>query len=109
MNSTSPSNLAPLSGPTGRVVAAHRHELRDVLQRHGMTNAQLFGSVARGEDQPGSDVDILVDFPAGTSLFTILRVQDELEEILGVAVDLISRSGLKSRVRTRVQQDLIAL
>jgi hypothetical protein len=109
MSRTAMPGVAPLSGPTGRLVAAHRDELRKVLDRHGVKNARLFGSVARGDDHVGSDVDLLVDFAPGTSLFTVLRIQDELETILGVEVDLVSDAGLKERVRTRAQRDLIVL
>lgn len=80
-----------------------------MLHRHGVTNVRVFGSVARGDDEPDSDVDLLVDFPPRTSLFTILRLQDELEEMLGAKVDLVSDSGLLARIRTRVERDLIAL
>ena len=109
MASSAASVVAPLSGPTGRLVAAHRGELRQVLRRHGLTDVHLIGSVARGDDREGSDVDLLVDFPAGTSLFDILRIRDELEMILGVEVDLIPDAGLKDHVRPRVRRDLIAL
>lgn len=109
MTKTATPEVVPLSGPTGRLVAAHRDQLREVLERHGVRNARLFGSVARGDDHDGSDLDVLVDFAPRRSLFTILRIQDELEAILGVPVDLVPASGLKDRVRVRVQQDLIAL
>ena len=109
MTKTASPEVVPLSGPTGRLVAARREQLRQVLERHGVRNARIFGSVARGDDHQGSDLDILVDFAPRTSLFTILRIQDELEAILGVPVDLVPDSGLKHRVRVRVQQDLIAL
>lgn len=100
---------APLSGPTGRLVAAHRDELLAVLRRHGVTNAQVFGSVARGDDHEGSDLDLLVDFPAGTSLFDVAGIQAELEDLLGVDVDLGTIGSLKPRIRPRVEQDLVAL
>ncbi len=109
MSSAAAPTVEPLGGPTGRLVAAHRDELREVLRRHGVTNARLFGSVARGDDNEDSDVDLLVDFAPGTGLFTVLWIQDELETILGVEVDLIPDAGLKDRVRVRVQRDLIAL
>lgn len=101
--------LESLRGPTGTRVAAHRSELLGVLRRHRVTNPRLFGSVARGDDHEGSDVDLLVDFAPGTSLFDIIGIQMELEEILGVAVDLVPEAGLKDRVRVRVERDLIAL
>lgn len=108
-NAAATPAVEPLSGPTGRLVAAHRREVREVLRRHGVANPRLFGSVARGDDHVGSDVDILVDFASGTSLFDILRIQDELQEILGVDVDLVPDAGLKDRVRVRAERDLIEL
>ncbi|MCL2422536.1 MAG: nucleotidyltransferase family protein [Micrococcales bacterium] len=103
------AGVRPLTGPTGRLVTAHRTELREVLRRHSVTNPMLFGSVARGDDHPGSDVDILVDFPPGTGLFSIAQMQAELEEVVGVDVDLVPAAGLKPVVRARVEPDLIAL
>ena len=99
----------PLSGPTGRLVAAHRRELNDVLRRHGVTNARIFGSVARGDDHEGSDLDLLVDFAPGTTLVDIIGIQGELESVLGTAVDLVPDKGLKERVRASAEPDLIAL
>jgi len=103
------STTRPLGGPTGRLVTAHRGELCAVFERHGVTNPKIFGSVARGEDRPGSDVDILVDFPPGTGLFAIAQMQAELEDLLGVSVDLVPTAGLKPVVRADVEPDLIAL
>jgi predicted nucleotidyltransferase len=99
----------PLSGPTGRRVAARRAEVLEVLGRHGVTNPEIFGSAARGDDHEGSDLDILVDFPPGTSIIDIIGIQHELEDLLGVPVDLVPRSGLKERVRARAAKDLLPL
>jgi predicted nucleotidyltransferase len=99
----------PLAGPTGRLVAAHRRELRDVLRRHGVKNARIFGSVARGDDHEGRDLDLLVDFAPGTSLVDIISIQEELESVLGGAVDLVPDKGLKERVRASAEPNLIAL
>jgi predicted nucleotidyltransferase len=57
----------------------------------------LFGSVARGEDHAGSDIDFLVEFEAGSSLFDLLHLRDELVEILDVDVDVVSAGGLLDR------------
>jgi len=54
----------------------------------------LFGSVARGDDHEGSDVDFLVEFERGSSLFDLLHPQDELTQLLGVPVDVLSAGGL---------------
>lgn len=109
MTDTAPYAQKPLSGPTGRRVAARRGELREVLKRHGITNAEIFGSTARGDDSEGSDVDLLVDFAPGTSIIDIIGIQNELEELLHVSVDLVPRIGLKERVRARAEKDLLPL
>jgi predicted nucleotidyltransferase len=65
--------------------------------------------VARGEDHPDSDVDLLADFPPGLRLFGLGRLEANLEVILGTRVDLIPAVDLKPEVRERVESDLIAL
>jgi len=65
----SPGRLRRLSGPVGRRVRRHRHDLIAAAAAHGVENLRVFGSVARGEDRPGSDVDLLADLPPGLSLF----------------------------------------
>lgn len=74
-----------------------------------MSNARVFGSVARGDDRPDSDLDLLVELPAGTGLLRIARIEAELEAILGTRVDLVSAASLKPGARERVRQDLVAL
>ena len=104
-----PQTPGPLSGPTGRRVAMHRDEMLDVLRRHRVTNPQIFGSSARGDDHEGSDLDLLVDFGADTDLIDMVNIKLELEAILGVPVDLIPRDGLKDRVRLSAERDLVPL
>jgi predicted nucleotidyltransferase/DNA-binding XRE family transcriptional regulator len=104
-----PGRLIQLSGPIGRRVRRHRQDLIAAAAAHGVSNLQVFGSVARGEDHPGSDVDLLAEFPPGLSLFGLGRVEAELEDILHTRVDLVSAADLKPGVRERVESDLIAL
>ncbi len=104
-----PSPLRRLSGPVGRRVRRHRRDLIAAAAAHGVSNLRVFGSVARGEDLPGSDVDLLADFPPGLSLFGLARIEADLEDILGTRVDLIPAADLKPGVRERVEADLIAL
>ncbi len=80
-----------------------------MLRRHGVTNPEIFGSTARGDDRDDSDVDLLVDFAPGTSIIDIIGIQHELEDLLGVHVDLVPRAGLKDRVRARAEKDLLPL
>jgi predicted nucleotidyltransferase/DNA-binding XRE family transcriptional regulator len=105
----SPGRLRRLSGPVGHRVRRHRKDLVAVAAAHGVSNLRVFGSVARGEDRPDSDVDLLADLPPGLSLFGLSRLEADLEDILGTRVDLIPAAGLKPGVRERVESDLIPL
>jgi transcriptional regulator with XRE-family HTH domain len=64
-----PDRLRRLSGPVGRQVRRHRRDLIAAAAAHGVQNLRVFGSVARGEDHPGSDIDLLADLPPRLSLF----------------------------------------
>lgn len=74
-----------------------------------MKNLRVFGSVARGEDGPDSDLDILADLPPDLGLLGLGRVQADLERIVGTPVDLIPAQDLKSEVRERVAHDVVRL
>jgi predicted nucleotidyltransferase/DNA-binding XRE family transcriptional regulator len=104
-----PGRLRRLSGPVGRRVRRHREDLIAAAAAYGVKNLRVFGSVARGEDRPGSDVDLLADLPPGLSLFGLGRVEADLEAILGTRVDVVSAADLKPGVRERVEHDLVAL
>jgi uncharacterized protein len=104
-----PRRLGRLSGPVGRRVRRHRHDLIAAAAAHGVQNLRVFGSVARGEDRPDSDVDLLADLPTDLSLFGLGRVEADLEAILGARVDLIPAGDLKPGVRARVEPDLVTL
>ncbi len=84
-------------------LAAHRIELKGI----GVRSLALFGSVARGEDRPESDIDLLVEFNRPTSLFELFAIRRRLEAILGHRVDLVPRDGLKPRMRDAVLREAI--
>ena len=75
-------------------VHAARDDLLAVVRRFGGRNPRLFGSVARGEDGPDSDVDLMVDLEPGLGIFALMRIQDEAERILGVRVDVVDAAGM---------------
>ena len=104
-----PPQLSRLSGPVGRQVRRKRQDLVAAAAAHDVTNLRVFGSVARGEDRPDSDVDLLVDLPPDIGLIGLGLVQAELEAILGTKVDLVPASDLKPAVRARAERDLVAL
>jgi predicted nucleotidyltransferase len=104
-----PRRMGRLTGPVGRRVRRRRHDMVAAAATHGVRNLRVFGSVARGQDRPDSDVDLLVDLPPGLGLFGLGRVQAELEAILGTRVDLVPAQDLKPGVRARVEHELVAL
>ena len=104
-----PRPLKMLSGPVGRRVRRRRRDLVAAAAAHGVSGLRVFGSVARGEDRPDSDVDLLADLPPGMSLFGLARLQAELEGIVGTRVDLVPAADLKPEVRERAGRDLVAL
>lgn len=68
-----------------------------VAERYGASHVRLFGSVARGEEVEGSDVDLLVDLREGVTLFALARMRTELAGLLGTEVDVVSAAALLPR------------
>ncbi len=101
--------LDVLSGPIGQRVRRRRRRLVDIAGLHGVRNLRVFGSVARGEDRPDSDLDLLVDLPPGLGLLGLGHLREDLEAIMGSPVDLVPASDLKPGLRVRVEAELIAL
>jgi uncharacterized protein len=98
-----------LTGPLGRRIRRNRSKIRAIVAEHGAGNLRLFGSVARGEDRPDSDVDLLVDLPPGTGLLALGRLRADLEDVLDARVDLVPPGDLKPDVRRRIEPDLVTL
>jgi predicted nucleotidyltransferase len=73
-----------------RVLVANR----EILRRYKVKSIALFGSYVRNEQKEDSDIDFLVDFREGTTLFDFVELQDSLSEILGKKVSIVSRRGL---------------
>ena len=69
----------------------------------------VFGSIARGEDQPNSDVDLVVDLEKGTGLFALEALRRELSKILGAPVDIAPSDSLRPRVREEVEREAIQI
>ncbi len=85
----------------------HRREVIDVLKKYGASKVLVFGSVARGEDDEGSDVDLLVDhFDKGAYTWGVPKAQKELEALLGVKVDVGEVQHLRPRVLAEAMRDV---
>lgn len=95
--------------PLGHQLRKCRYALLDCAARHGTSNIRVFGSAARGEDGPDSDVDFVVDVDKGTGLFALEALRRELSEILGVPVDVAPSDSLRTHVRAEIERDAIPL
>ena len=91
-----------------RLVEANKHEINEIVRRHRGRNVSLFGSVARGDETPTSDIDFLVEFEPGSSLFDLFHISEELEALLGIPVDVVSTGGLKERDH-HIRQEAVPL
>jgi len=86
-----------------------RARLESAARRHGVRDLRVFGSIARGEETPESDVDLLVELDAGRTLLDLIGFKQEAEEILGVDVDVAAPRLLKERVRSSAMRESRAL
>ncbi|MBK1629161.1 nucleotidyltransferase [Thiohalocapsa halophila] len=80
----------------------HRESIRRIVAAHHASHPRVFGSVLLGKDHDGSDLDLLVQPTAETSLLDIARIQVELEAQLGVRVDVLTPNALPAQFRDRV-------
>ncbi len=79
-----------------------RREIREMAVRNRTANPRVFGSVLRGEDTEASDLDLLVDDLDETTLFDVCGLQYELEELLGVRVDVLTPGNLPKKWREKI-------
>ena len=86
-----------------------REEILRIAKKHGARNVRIFGSVARGEADSKSDVDILVEFIPGSTLLSQSAMIRELESFLRLKVDVVSDRGLRERIRERVLSEAVPL
>ena len=87
---------------TEELLALKREEILSTAARYGAHNVRVFGSTARGEARPDSDIDFLVELEQGRSLFDLGGLLMELQDLLGCSVDVVTERGLRSRIRERV-------
>lgn len=97
------------SAAASRVLIKARPEINRIAAAHGARNVRVFGSVRRGEASGDSDLDLLVDMAEGRSLFDLVALSDELEDALGVDVDVVTEGSLSPYLRDRILAEAVAL
>jgi predicted nucleotidyltransferase len=89
-------------------------KIRNIIVKHlkefNPLKVGVFGSFARGDNKKGSDIDILVEFKNPPSLLTLIRLENELSEVLGYKVDLVTTGAIKNkRIKDSIKKDLISI
>lgn len=87
----------------------HRDAIREIALRHRVLNVRVFGSVVHGDDTEESDLDLLVDPTAETTLMDIARIQLEVAQLLNVGVDVLTPNALPAKFRAQVMTEAIAV
>jgi uncharacterized protein len=96
-------------GPRARALRRHRRSLLNAARRHGLRHVRVFGSLARGQEAPGSDIDLLAELEPGRTLLDLAAFRREAQGILGMPVDVATPDMLKERIRAEVQAEAAAL
>ncbi|MBQ6473334.1 MAG: nucleotidyltransferase family protein [Victivallales bacterium] len=86
-----------------------RSEILEIARKHNAEKVYVFGSCARKEERPESDVDLLVDFNQDATLFDQVDIRDEIHSLLNCKVDVVSRRGLHPYIKRRVLAEAIEL
>jgi len=84
------------------LLTQYRHQVRDIALRHRVASVKVFGSVLHGDDTDGSDLDLLVEPTAQTTMFDIGGIQFEVSELLGIHVDVLTPRALPESFRAQV-------
>ncbi len=90
-------------------IRQHRRELLALARRHGARNVRVFGSVARGEAGPDSDIDLLIDLESGRTLLDLAALRREATELLGRPVDIATVDMLRGQRRREAERDALAV
>ncbi len=100
---------APLAGAARDDVRRKSSLIRTLARAHGARSVELFGSAARGEERPGSDLDFMVELEPGRSLLDLIGLGVDLQAVLGRKVETITRAGMKPRVLAQARKDAIRI
>ncbi len=97
------------TSPLSRRVMERRDRIHHAVKAAGASNPRIFGSVARGDDTPESDIDLMIDIPVSFSLVDLARLQQNLEEILEHHVDVVPARGLTGDTARHALREAVEL
>ena len=86
-----------------------REEILAIAKTHGALSVRIFGSCARGAEQSSSDIDLIVEMEPGRSLLDIIAIKQEVEDLVGKKVDVVTEAALSPYIREKVLQEAVAL
>jgi predicted nucleotidyltransferase len=86
-----------------------KEKITSILTRHGAKRISIFGSYARGEARPGSDIDIMVEFSGTKSLLDIIGIEQELSEALGMKVDLLTEKSVSPYLIDKIKKGMVVI
>jgi len=92
-----------------QILAEKREEILEMATRHGAGNVRVFGSVVHGNAGPQSDVDLLVEMTPGRSLLDLIGFWQDVEELLGRRVDVITDGGISPYLKDRIYSEAVLL
>ena len=92
------------------LIKENRAKIVEITSLHGAAKVRIFGSPARGETKPGSDIDLLIELQAGRSLLDIVAIkQQDLEDLLDCKVDVVTEAALSPYIKDDVLQQAVSL
>ena len=93
----------------GHLITEQREKILRIARAHGAGNLRIFGSYARGEEGPDSDIDLLVELEPGRSLLDIIAIKQEIEDVVHRKVDVVTMASISPYIRDEILQEAVAL
>jgi len=94
---------------TSAKLKVKRNEIVQIAASHGAKNLRIFGSVARGQAKQSSDLDVLITLEPGRSLLDVVAIKQDLEDLLGCSVDVVTEDAVSPHIREQVLKDAVSL
>ncbi len=91
------------------LIKKNREEILLIAKKYGVISIKLFGSSIRNEDTPSSDIDLFVDFEDTRSLFDLIGFKNELEELLGKSVDVVTVKGVHPLMKEQIETEAVKI